>query len=199
MTKKGRILFIVAWCILILMSYYSFVLMGAIIWLLICATTFVLSVIQIFTLIGKNNFTKIRFQTAVVFVMLFLHKFFNWGNGFIEKIDWYVFYNQRIDIVKQVKQKKLNPNVTWNKELCRLPFKFPIVSNSGNDIIINMDSANSILTVKFFISRGMFDNYSDYFIYSNDPHEIEQMENFSKNNPKKNWKVRDNWYRIQDW
>ena len=41
------------------------------------------------------------------------------------------------------------------------------------------------LTVKFFISRGMFDDNSDMFIYSNDAEEIERMESLSKGDPKK--------------
>ena len=54
------------------------------------------------------------------------------------------------------------------------------------------------LTVKFFISRGVFDDNSDMFIYSNDAEEIKRMEKLSKGNPKKNWKVKDSWYRVQD-
>lgn len=198
MTRKGLIWFIVVWCILILISYYSFILLGAFIWLLICAATFVLSVIQIVTLIGKNNFTKPRAQTAFVFIILFLLTFFRWTDSFIEKADWYIFFNKRIDIVEQVKQKKLNPTASWNGRLCQLPFKFPIISNSGNDIIIERDSVENFLSVKFFISRGMFDGNSHMFIYSNNPEEIKRMENLSKRNPKKNWKIKDNWYRILD-
>ena len=199
MTKKGLIWFVIAWCILTLIIYYSITYLAAALWILLCAATLLLSFIQLLKLITRKDFTKLRIQKTIVFTFLFLLTFFHWNNDFIEKIDWYIFYNKRAEIVEEVKNKQLKPNASWNGQLCQLSFKFPIVSNSGNDIIIIRDSLNGSLTVKFFIRRGMFDDFSDYFVYSDSRKETLMMERLSKNDPKRNWKLKDNWYRIQDW
>jgi len=199
MTKKGLIWFVIVWCIVTITNYYLFILFQVLLWLIICATTFFSAIIQIIKLITNKDFSTFRVQKIVAFTILFLLTFFWWANSFVEKMDWYIFYNKRTEIVEQVKNKQLKPNASWNNQLCKLPFEFPIVSNAGNDIIIMKDSVDGSLTVKFFILRAMFDDFSDYFVYSNNRKEIELMERLSKNDPKRNWKLKDNWYRIQDW
>ena len=56
-----------------------------------------------------------------------------------EKIDWLLLESKREEIVKEVRQNKLFPNVSWNNSLCSLPYKFPPVSHNTNDICIYKD------------------------------------------------------------
>ena len=51
--------------------------------------------------------------------------------------------------MEQVKNKELNPNVSWNGWVCELPFEFPVVSNGGNDIGITRNEENNGTTVTF--------------------------------------------------
>jgi len=58
---------------------------------------------------------------------LYRHK----TNLVIEKVDWFILENKRNEIVERVKNKELNPNVSWNGWVGELPFESPIVSNGG--------------------------------------------------------------------
>jgi len=117
-------------------------------------------------------------------------------NWMIEKVDWLVFLNKRIEIVEQVKNDELRPNVDWNGWVCELPFEFPIVSNGGNDIGIFKNKVDSSLTVQFWVFRNFFDSPSTYFIYTEDKDDIERIEKKISKRPRDNWKIRDNWYRV---
>ena len=117
-------------------------------------------------------------------------------NRIIEKVDWLTFLNKRIEIVEQVKNNELKPNVYWNGWVCELPFEFPIVSNGGNDIGIFKNQTDSSLTIKFWVFRNFFDNPSTYFIYTDDNQNLERLEKKINQLPKQNWKIRENWYRI---
>jgi len=165
--------------------------------LVLIITLLVILIIQIFKLIKeRNKITKLRIQKVIVFSTLFLLTFFHsFTNKIIEKVDWVIFENKRNEIVKQVKEEKLNPNVEWNGWVCELPFEFPIVSNGGNDIGIYRNKEQDKLTVTFWVFRNFFDSPSTQFIYTNDPNEIEQIEKKIKNNPEENWKIKENWYR----
>ena len=109
---------------------------------------------------------------------------------------WLTFLNKRIEIVEQVKNNELKPNVYWNGWVCELPFEFPIVSNGGNDIGIFKNQTDSSLTIKFWVFRNFFDNPSTYFIYTDDNQNLERLKKKINQLPKQNWKIRENWYRI---
>ena len=117
-------------------------------------------------------------------------------NWVIEKVDWLMFLNKRIEIVEQVKKDELRPNVDWNGWVCELPYEFPVVSNGGNDIGIFKNKTDSTLTVQFWIFRNFFDSPSTYFIYTEDKDDIERIEKKISNRPRDNWKIKDNWYRV---
>ena len=110
-------------------------------------------------------------------------------------MDWLIFENKRTEIVKQVKDKELNPNVSWNGWVCELPFEFPVISNGGNDIGIYRNKENNRTTVTFWVFRNFFDSPSTYFVYTNDPEEKKRIEEKIKNKPRNNWKIKKNWYR----
>ncbi len=90
---------------------------------------------------------------SILFLLtLYRHK----TNLAIEKVDWFILENKRNEIVEKVKNKELNPNVSWNGWVCELPFEFPIVSNGGNDIGISRNEENNGTTVTFWVFRNFF-------------------------------------------
>ncbi len=161
-------------------------------------TLFVLVLIQLISLIEeRKNPTKTRIQKLIVFSILFLLTLFHsFTNRLIEKVDWLILENKRIEIVEQVKSKELIPNVARNGIVCELPFKFPVVSNGGNDIYIFRNEADSSLTVEFLVFSNFFSNPSTYFIYTEDQQKIDRLEKKINQLPKQNWKIKENWYRI---
>ena len=100
-----------------------------------------------------------------------------------------------MEIVEKVQKGELNPNVSWNDYLCELPFEFPIVSMSGNDIGISRNDSAQTITVEFFVLRGMLSS-STFFMYSNDNETLKNFDAMTAENSKRNWKIRENWYRI---
>ena len=199
MNKKKLIWIIIAWIILTLLNYYYvpyFIL--AFEWILLIGFFFVLTIIQIFKLVKeRNQLTRQRIYSLVIIVGLFLLTLYrDIPNRIIEKVDWLVFLNKRIEIVEQVKNNELKPNVDWNGWVCELPFEFPIVSNGGNDIWIFKNKSDSTLTIKFWVLRNFFSNPSTYFIYTDNEQQLERLEKKINQLPEENWKIRENWFRI---
>lgn len=114
----------------------------------------------------------------------------------IEKIDWHLFYQKRMAIVNQVKSGHLNPNVTWNGWVCELPYKFPIVSNGGNDIGISRNKETNSVTVTFWVYRNFFDAPSTTFVFTDNKDDIAAFEERVAVKPENNWKLGDGWYRL---
>ena len=50
-------------------------------------------------------------------------------------------------------------------------------------------------TVKFWIFRNFFDSPSTYLIYTEDDKNIKYYNEKIKNDPERNWKIDNNWYR----
>ena len=199
MTKKGLIWTVVVWVILTLLNYYyinffflAFILLGLIL------TLFILTIIQLVkTIKERKSLTKFRIAKLVTFTLLFILTIFrNTTNLIIEKVDWIILENKRTIIVEQVKNKELNPNVSWNGWVCKLPFQFPVVSNGGNDIGISRNTENNGTTVKFWIFRNFLDSPSTNFVYTDDPKEIKRLDEKVIERPDNNWKIKKNWYRI---
>jgi len=199
MSKKKLIWIIIAWIILTLLNYYYvpyFIL--AFEWILLIGFFFVLTIIQIVTLFKeRKQLTRQRVYSLVIILGLFLMTLYrDIPNRIIEKVDWLTFLNKRIEIVEQVKNNELKPNVDWNGWVCELPFEFPIVSSGGNDIGIFKNQTDSSLTIKFWVFRNFFESTSTYFIYTDDNQNLERLEKKINQLPKQNWKIRENWYRI---
>ena len=85
-----------------------------------------------------------------------------------------------------------------NNGICKLQFAFPIVSNGGNDIWINRNESGNAKTIKFWVSRGFFDSPQIYFIFTNDDEAKKYYQKLIKAQPKYNWKLEENWYRIME-
>jgi hypothetical protein len=186
------------WFILTLINYYYtpyFIL--PVIWTGVSLFFGVFTIALILRLIKERKKpNKLEVQKLIVFSLLFFLTFFDFfTHGIIEKIDWMILYNKRIDIIEKVKNNELNPNVSWNDRLCQLQFEFPVVSNGGNDIIIKRNNNIGTCTVVFWVYRNFFSSPSTHFIYTNDPEEINRIENKIKHRPSDNWKIEENWYR----
>jgi len=197
MSKTKLVWIVIMWALLTLFNYYySIPFVDAFIWLGLSLTLIIFAVIQLIKLIHeRKTIPVLRIQNAGIFITLFLLTFFRATDKIIEKVDWVVFYSKRSDIVKQIKNGQLNPNVSWNGFICQLPFSFPIVSNGGNDIGIYRDKENGSVTVEYYISRGFIDIPSTQFIYTNDSEEIRLIEEKIKIDPANNWRINTNWFR----
>ena len=156
-----------------------------------------LTIIEVIKLINTKKLSSgFGILKVITFCSLTFLTYKPWiTHQFIEKADWTLFYNKRIDIVEQIKTGKLECQGNQGYALCELPFEFPILSNGGNDIIIYRNQTNSSVTVTFFVFRNFFEAPSIHLVYSNDIGQIGQLEQMVLHNPKNNWKIKDNWYR----
>jgi hypothetical protein len=197
-SKKTLIYVIITWGILTLTEYY-FVpyFIVALLWLALSISLCIILVIELLKAIKERKaLSRFRITKVIIFAILLYLTFNPWlVNGLIEKADWAIFYNKRMNIIEQVKEKKLNPNVSWNGWICELPFEFPVISNGGNDIGITRNEKGDTITVTFWVFRNFFSSPSTHFIYTNDSREMKEFEDLIKYDPKHNWKIRDNWYR----
>jgi hypothetical protein len=197
--KNSRlILVIVAWFVLTLVNYYyvPYYLLPFI-WLALCVILLVVLGYQFIMLIKERRCLRTkRVAKFAVFLLLFFLTINRSTTEFvIEKADWIMLKSKRTEIVKQVIERKLNPNTTLNNGVCQLPFEFPIVSNGGNDILIDRDGKNGKTTITFWIFRNYFEAPSTRFVYTDNPEEITIIEKALAANPQDNWKISENWYR----
>ncbi len=196
-TPKRVVWMVAAWALLMLINYYyvPFFILG-IEWLGLCLFFLVATLVQVVRLVknGKSGWL-FRVQKTLLFITLLLLTFYNMPGKLIEKADWAILFNRRMQIVAQVRSGELKPNVSWNGWVCELPYEFPVVSNGGNDIGIARNATGDTVTVSFWVFRNFFDAPSTYFVYTTDTAEIRHIENKIREEPDHNWKLRDNWYR----
>ena len=199
---SGYLILITVWIFIQLLSFYVFdFFIIPFIWLI---TIFVLLIIIIKNLIytiKNRNVALLLYQGLLklnITIILFGSTFYGLSyvpQLIIEKLDWVVLYNQRKNIIDEVKSSKLQPNVSYNDFMCELPYEFPVVSNGGNDIAIYHSDENEY-TIVFFVFRNFFEAPSTKIIYSENLDNIKYFEEKIKRNPGDNWKIRDNWYRV---
>ena len=198
MNRKSLIWIVSIWIVLTLVNYY-FVpyFIVALEWLILSLALLIWSIRQIVKLINeRKNLSRQRITSVLVITSLFLLTFFRQPvNRIIEKADWHIFYNKRTEVVEQVKNGELKPNVSWNGWVCELPYEFPVISNGGNDIGIFRNQENSRTTVTFWVFRNFFDSPSTHFVFTDDPAEVKRIEEKIANRPNDNWRIKDNWYR----
>lgn len=189
---------VVAWVVITLTNYYytNFFFL-AFIWFGMSLGLLIISVIQLIRLIKENkNTTTIRVIKLIVFSILFFLTFNRTTTNLaIEKVDWKLMKDRREEIVNQVKNGELEPNVSHNNWVCELPFEFPVVSNGGNDILISKNEGANTLTVTFWIFRNFFDSPSTQFTYTDDWETIQKIEEKINKDPRNNWRIEGNWYR----
>lgn len=194
-------LIIVFWISSELLLYYIFPWFSIpFLWMIISILLLIITILYcicLFKSIRTNLFKEKLIKFSILFVLLFFFIFkFNYlPKTVIEKLDWIVLFNKRSEIIKQVQDRVLKPNVSWNEITCELPFKFPIVSNGGNSILIYFNDDEKC-TVEFYVFANFFENPSTKFIYTESEEFILSLEEKIKMNPSNNWKLRENWYRI---
>lgn len=198
---KGRtlILIVIVWIIWKLIEHYwvpyFFV---PFLWLGLSLALLIIVVVQLVKLFKeRKTITKLRIYKVITFSLLLYLTVYRWTfDKWIEKADWYILCNKRIEIINQVKSDKLKPNVSWNNWICELPYEFPIVSHGGNDIGISKSKDNQTMTITFFVFRNFFSGPSTKFIYTTRTEDIEYYDKQVANNSVDNWKIENNWYRI---
>jgi hypothetical protein len=198
MNKKVLIYLVVGWVVLTIIEYY-FVpyFIVTLLWVVLSFGLLMAAIIQIIKLIKERQSpTRLRVLKVVVFTALF-YLTFNHSiiNRLIEKVDWLLLYDRRTDIIEKVKQKELNPNVSWNSWICELPYELPVVSNGGNDIGIARNSDDDGLTVTFWVYRNFFSAPSTCFVYTTDLEQMQVLDELITHDPSNNWKIEDHWYR----
>ncbi len=165
-------------------------------WLLIVFALFVWLFIEVCQLINeRSKLSKQKVVSVCLILVLFLLIFFRPLNKIIEKADWQLFYDKRMEVIRKIKSQELKPNVGWNNWICELPYEYPILSNGGNDIGIYQNDSTNELTVTFWIFRNIFSAPSSHFVYTNTADKIDRINRLIKEHPKHNWKVEENWYR----
>ena len=199
--NKKIIILIIIWVLYIFSDYFILpYFIQPFIWLIFVSILFVILIRQIFKIFKeRKNPNRTRFIKFSIILTRFLLTFYNFNKipkFIIEIIDWKLFYNTRNKIVSKVLHQELKPNSELNNGICELPFKFPIVSNGGNDIWIYENKTKK--TIKFWISRGFFDSPQKYFIFTNDENEKKNYDELIKSHPEYNWKLEENWYRIME-
>ncbi len=197
-TKQALIWIIIGWIFLALYNYYfmsffflTFEIIGLI--LILC----IASVIQLVKLIiERKNLSRLRILKFSIFIGLLILTFYQSSvNKVIEKIDWKLFYNRRVEIVEKIKNKEINSNTEKPYWKYKLPYTFPVISNGGNEIIINRKNRLNTTTVQFWIFRNFFEAPSTQFIFTNDSSVMETIRKKMIRMPSENWKIEENWYR----
>ena len=198
MNKKTLIWIVSVWVVLTLVNYY-FVpyFIVALEWIVLSLILLIWTIGQIVKLIKeRKNLTRQRIASVLVISTLFLLTFFRQPvNQIIENADWYIFYKKRTEVVEQVKNGELKPNVSWNGWVCELPYEFPVISNGGNDIGISKNDSTNEVTVTFWVFRNFFSAPSIHFVYTNRPEDIKYYNELIERNPDENWIIEENWYR----
>lgn len=204
MSKRSLLYIVIGWGVLIIIKYYLPFFMVTLLWiglsfllLSVLVIEFIKLIVEIIaTIRTKKPLAKLRILKVLVFSTLLYLTFKPWIlHGVIEKFDWKMFYAKRIEIVEKGKLGKLYPNGKNENGICKLPFKFPILSNGGNEISIYRNMEKQTVTVTFWVYRNFFSAPSTSFVYTNDPDGIKVLENEVKEDPENNWKIQDNWYR----
>ena len=195
---KKLIIIAVLWMLIRIVEYYLmpyFILPLS--WLGLSVVFLIATIKQLVKLIAeRKNIERIRIIKLLFYGLIFYLTLYRWTvEDVIEKIDWHIFYGKRMEIVEQVRNKELNPNVSWNGWICELPFEFPIVSNGGNDIGIFRNDSTQTITVQFYVFRNFFSAPSTLLIYTDNEEDIKYYNSITEN-AKHNWKIRENWYRI---
>lgn len=199
---KGYLTLLFFWILIQIFIFYLcpfFVI--PFIWLLMMLFFLILILRNLIVAFKNRNVSLIlnqRVLKLMVVILLFSLTFYKANHVpqlIIEKIDWVILYNKRKNIVDEVKNDKLKPNVSYSHVMCELPYEFPIVSNGGNDIAIYYNDKKEY-TILFFVFRNFFEAPSTKIIYSENIENINYYETKINRDPANNWKIKNNWYRI---
>lgn len=155
-------------------------------WLLVIGFFFVVIVISFISLIKQKKSTPILIQTATVFIVCFIP-----FQTIILELNFKNHLKERTEVITNIQNGTLQPNVTYNTSVIHLPKEYDHISSGGGDIII--EEANGEISVFYFTYRGILDGFSG-FIYS--PHNQEPHVNSFGGDFKEIVKMTENWYFV---
>ena len=73
---------------------------------------------------------------------------------------FYLYKEDRAEIIEKIYLNELMPNVAQNPDLITLGDDYPLVSMGGNDVVYEVHDGKHY--VLFFVVRGVLDNYSGF-------------------------------------
>jgi hypothetical protein len=202
MKNKKLVWIITIWVTVKILNYYfdTFLFLPLVLFLAFFFFLIMFIIQTTKTIKERKHLTQLRIQKLTVYgILLIINCLYPYTNTLIEKADWHLSYNKRIAIIEQVHNFELRPRTDNNYfPKCKLPYKLPVVSNNGNEIIIKRKSSHDPkITVEFIIYQGFIDEPSTMLIYSDDPVKLQELQKRIKVQPDENWKLEENWYRIR--
>ncbi|WP_138416636.1 hypothetical protein [Aquibacillus sediminis] len=138
-----------------------------VIWLVFYGFFIVAGVLSIVQWVRKKDWKPVT-VIAVTTLLVFLIPF----HQLAIQTDFYWNKQKRLEVIEQIDNQTLEPNVSHNDTLIELPTKYRSLS-SGGDVVLEKQSDR--LSVLFFTSRGVLDNFSG-FVYSENGEEPDRRD-----------------------
>jgi hypothetical protein len=195
MKIKYLLFIIIGWILLKLFEYYylDWILWFPL-WIIIIIILLILIVKYLIEMIKIKNNIKYRIIKLFIIVGLFILSIFPMKTHyFISRIDWAILYPIRNNIVEKI----INDEIVLTKEFnyyYKYPYILPIISHRGNEVVV-IKNNNKIIII-FYIFKELFDESSEYFVYTNDLMVVNDFEKLLKEKHEYNWKIKDNWYKL---
>ena len=144
------------WSIIDVVTPFLFLPLQGTAWLLLLAG-FTWAVVLRLRVTAPDRAANYPLLICVVGAMIAI--FVPWTNiwlGMNERVHRF----DREQIVREVQDGSLRPNVAYNSQLIALEHRFPGVSKGGNEIVV--EEHNGQRYVFFFTFRGILDHYSGF-------------------------------------
>lgn len=135
----------------------------------------------------KAKYWKPLLIQLITILLLFLVPF----NDIALKLDFMMKKEDRVEVISMIGNGKLNPNVSHNTSLIKLPKKYNQLSKGGGEIVV--EGQGDSYAVLFFTMRGILDGFSG-FVYS--PNGTKPGKNDFGGDFKEIDKVDENWYFV---
>ena len=192
-------LILLTWVLLELLIFYEIWDLASFIILFFVAFLFFILLIRngvkLFQSRKRLDFKKRIFKFLFALTILFLTILDFIPQNLIERLDWTLLYNKRMEIVEDIKKDKINLENDKDFYLYNVPFEYPVVSNGGNKIVVRKDIEKKY-TIEFFISKFSFFSPDSKYIYTESKNYSKIFEEKVKTDPTQNKKLEKNWYRI---
>ncbi|MDH4120241.1 MAG: hypothetical protein OEV94_00845 [Deltaproteobacteria bacterium] len=108
-------------------------------------------------------------------------------------LDFVLYKSAREELVEQVLNNTLKPNVSHNPDLIALPWHAPRVSMGGNEIVV--EKHEGITYVFFYTFRGILDNYSG-FLYVPKGGRPEKFSDLNETDSTQLVRLDDHWFYV---
>ncbi len=130
-------------------------LVGAVWWIVAGTGLAALTCLTKIRTIGVRAFVPVAVIALSVLIVFFTPFTRMWL-----ELDYWLYEEERKEIVEKVFARTLQPNVDHNARLIRLGGSYPLVSMGGNEIVVEEHDGGKY--VLFFTFRGILDNYSGF-------------------------------------